>query len=356
VVAVLVSWRQVDQLAACLDALAAQTHPHLEVVVVDNASGDGSLELARGYAAGSRRRLVHVVANPTNRGFAGGVHDGLDAATPGWDAAWLVNVDALPAPDHLAHLVAALSADPGCAAVQGTLVRTHRGPDGVEVVDSTGIEATGARLFRDRDEAHPASALARPAGEVFGVTGACSLFRRRALEDVAWSGDGPAHRRVLTEELFAFFEDVELAWRLQRRGWRCRYEPAAVARHERGGAGPRRSPVVEELNFANRLLVLRTCDGGRTAWRAAPEVVATTVLKLGELTVTVPAALLPTLRRLRRGWRGASARRREVDGRARRTCDEVAGRWFVPFRWRPWITTWWWRVRGRAPGVAGGGR
>jgi GT2 family glycosyltransferase len=325
-------------------------------VVVDNASGDGSLEVARAWTTEPRHHPVGIVANTSNRGFAGGVHDGLGAATPGWEAVWLVNVDALPAPDHLARLVAVLIADPTCAAVQGTLIRTHRGPDGIEVVDSTGIEATGARLFRDRDEAHPVTTLARPAGEVFGVTGACSLLRRAALEDVAWSGPGPVHRRILTEDLFAFFEDVELAWRLQRGGWRCRYEPAAEAHHERGGAGPRRSAVVEELNFANRLLVLRTCDGGRTAWRAGPQVAVTTVLKLGELAVTVPSALLPTLRRLRRGWAGASTRRRDLDDRARRTCDEVAGRWFVPFRWTPWIATWWHRVRGRAPGVAGGGR
>jgi GT2 family glycosyltransferase len=351
VVAVVVSWRQVDQLGACLEALDAQRDVDLDVVVVDNASGDGSLELLRAARSTSRRHELTVVANPVNRGFAGGVHDGLAAATRPADAVWLVNVDCVPAPDHLRRLVAVLDADPGCAAVQGRLVRQVRAADGTAVVDSTGIVATRARLFRDRDEGRPAAAVVRPAGELFGVTGACALLRRAALDDVRWR-DG----QILTEDLFAYFDDVDLAWRLQRFGWRCRHEPAALAVHERGGAGPRRSVVVEELNAANRLLVLATHERWRTLLPALPLVLTTTLLKLGELLVTVPAAGSPTVRRLRRGWPAARRRAQELDERARVPAGTVVARWFEPFAWGPWVATWWRRIRGRAPGVAGGGR
>lgn len=350
VVAVVVSWRQVEQLGACLAALDAQSHTDLDVVVVDNASGDGSVEVARRHADGPCHHPVTVVANATNRGFAGGVHDGLAAAPDRWDAAWLVNVDAVPAPDHLVRLVAVLDADPGCAAVQGTLVRTAPGRDGTPVVDSTGIELTDARLLRDRDEGRRLDALDRPAGEVFGVTGACALLRREALEQVAWDGAGPPERRVLTEELFAYFEDVELAWRLRRFGWQARYVPEAVATHERGGAGARRSAFVEELNAANRPLVLRTCDDRRARRRVLPTVVVTSGLKWAELAVTVPRALAPALARLARGWSAAGARRAELDRRATVPAHEVVTRWAVPFRWRPWVATWWRRIRGHPLG------
>lgn len=351
VAAVVVSWRQADQLGACLAALEQQRDVDLDVVVVDNASDDGSVELLRATAAEERRHTLTVVANRTNRGFAGGVNDGLAALTRPADAVWLVNVDCLPAPDHLARLVAVLDADPGCAAVQGRLVRSVPASDGSAVLDSTGVVATRARLFRDRDEGRPAAAVDRAAGEVFGVTGACALVRREALDDVRWR-DG----QVLTEALFAYFDDVDLAWRLQRLGWRCRYEPGADATHERGGAGPRRSPVVEELNAANRLLVVSSHDTWRTLGGSLPLVLATTLLKLGELLLTVPGAWRPALRRLRRGWAGARARGRELDARARVPADAVVDRWFEPFVWGPWVATWWRRIRGRAPGVAGGGR
>ncbi|MEX1177471.1 MAG: glycosyltransferase family 2 protein [Nitriliruptor sp.] len=351
VVAVVVSWRQVHQLADCLAALDAQTYPELAIVVVENASGDGSAELLASLAAERRRHPLHVVVNPTNRGFAGGVHDGLVAAPAGAGAVWLVNVDAAPAPDHLAALVAALDADPSCAAVQGLLVRSEVGPDGIEVADSTGIEATRARLFRDRDAGRALGEVARPAGEVFGVTGACALFRSDALEQVRWR-DGT----VLTEDLFAYFDDVDLAWRLQRFGWRCRFQPAAVATHERGGAGPRRSAFVEELNAANRLLVLASHDRWRTIGGSAPLVLITTALKFAELAVTVPRAFGPALRRLTGGWHAARERHRELEERAFVPADEVIARWFGPFDGVAWVRTWWRRIRGRAPGVAGGGR
>lgn len=351
VVAVVVSWNQADQLPACLDALDAQTHHDLQVVVVDNASADGSAEVVVAAAARSRRHPLTLVRNRTNRGFAGGVHDGLDASASAAEAeaVWLVNVDAVPAPDHLAVLVSALAADERCAAVQGMLVRTHPGLDGRAVVDSTGVEATRARLFRDRDQGRAVAEVTRDAGEVFGVTAACALYRRTALDDVAWRrADGPP--RPLTEALFAYFEDVELAWRLQRLGWRCRYEPTAVATHERGGAGPRRTAFVEELNWANRLLVVRTCDV--RLGRDTLLVIVTTLLKTAELALTVPRALGPALRRLATGWPGAGWRRRQLDARATVPGETVVARWFGPFSWRQWVSTWWRRIRGRAPGVA----
>ena len=64
---------------------------------------------------------------------------------------------------------------------------------------------------------------------VFGATGAAALLRRAALDDVAYAGG-----EVFDEGFFAYREDADLAWRLQRRGWRCLYWPGAVGWHGRG--------------------------------------------------------------------------------------------------------------------------
>ena len=102
--------------------------------------------------------------------------------------------------------------------------------------------------------------------EVFGPGGAAPLLRRRMLEELADNG------QYFDERLGCFFEDLDLAWRAQRRGWRARYTPAAVAYHYRGATaqGPRPHgggwarfdlcalpPALQQRYVANRHYVLR---------------------------------------------------------------------------------------------------
>ena len=347
VTAIVVSWNAATQLATCLRVLDDQDHPDLEVLVVDNGSTDATAEVLRAERRRARRHPLRVRYNATNRGFAGAVNDGLAVADG--EAVLLANADVEPAPDLVSRLVAVLRADPTVGSVQPHLLRTVRGPAGEDVIDTTGHLATRARLFRNRGEGEPDVGRYRR-GEVFGVSGALALHRREMLDDVAWR-DPNGSLEHLTEDLFAYFDDVELDWRARLRGWRAVYEPAAVARHERGGAGPRRTPTVEARNFANRLLVVATCDHGPGLRRAAPLVAATTLLKALELAVTAPRAVPGALRGLR-GLPAAQRRRRQLLARATVAPAAVVGRWFGPFDATGWVRTWWRRVRGRAPGVA----
>jgi GT2 family glycosyltransferase len=352
VAAVVVAWQSAADLPACLAALDAQDHDELEVVVVDNASSDGTAALLAPLVAAPRRHPLRVRTNPTNRGFAGGVNDGLARLAPDVGAVLLVNPDAVPAPDLVRWAVAALTADPRRGSVQPKVLRAVRSPDGRRVIDTTGHVLTRARLLRNRGEGHLDVGQYDEPGEVFGVSGAVALHRRAMLDDVAWRHpDG--RREVLTEDLFAYFDDVELDWRARVRGWTAWYEPAAVAVHVRGGAGPRRTPTVEALNWSNRLLVTATCDDRRALVRAAPLGVTTTVLKTVELAVTTPRAVVPAVWRLRL-LPACLRRRQQLLAHAQVTPAEVVARWVAPFSWRQWIATWWRRVTGRALGVGPG--
>jgi GT2 family glycosyltransferase len=346
--ALVVSWNAASQLPACLAALDAQDHDELELVVVDNASTDGTAAVLDRLADRAWRHPLRIVRNATNRGFAGAINDGL--AVTDAEAVLFCNVDIDPAPDLVRRCVAVLRSRPQVGSVQPKLLRTVPAPDGTPVIDTTGHVLTSARLWQNRGEGEPDRGQHDRAGEVFGVSGALALHRRAMLDDVAWRLPDGA-REVLTEDLFAYFDDVELDWRARLLGWRAWYEPAAVGRHERGGAGPRRTATVEALNWSNRLLVLATCDDAAAVRRVAPLVLATTALKTLELLLTVPRAAPRALRRLTL-LRRARWRRRQLHARATVAPGRVVRTWARPFRWRPWVATWWRRMTGRALGVA----
>lgn len=341
---IVVSWNTADLLAACLAAYDAQDHPDLEVVVVDNASSDGSPEALDAAEAEPRRHPLRVIHQAKNRGFAGAINDALAAI----DAPIVAfsNVDVVPEPDLVSRAVTALLADDWRGTVAPKLLRTVRDPDGRDVIDSAGHELTSARLVRNLGEGELDDGQYDAARPVFGASGALVFHRREMLDDVAWRATG----EILTEDLFAYFEDVELDWRARLLGWDAWYEPRAVARHQRGGAGPRRTPRVEALNWANRLLVVATCDDRRSWARAAPLMILTTKLKTFELLLSVPRAAPQALGRLRLLPR-ARRRRRELMARARRDPGAVVRAWVEPFRFGAWVRTWWLRVTGRARGV-----
>lgn len=343
VTAVVVNWNGGEQLARCLDALLAQDHPDLEVVVVDNASSDGSAAVLDRYEQVDG--TVQVVRHRTNRGFAGGANAGI--AISDGEAVLVANFDVHPRPDYVRVAAAALAADPRRGAVQGKLLRAAPSPAGDPVVDTTGHRAFVTRLFRNRGEGEVDRGQHDRAGEVFGVSGALALYRRAMLDDIAVDGE------VFDEDLFAFFEDVDLDWRARLRGWSAWYEPEAVARHERGGAGPRRTRRVEQLNFRNRLLTVLKCDDAAALGRHLPGFLLTTGLKALELLVTHPVAFAGSLAGLRL-VPAMLRKRRVVQGRATVGPSAVAALWFEPFDYAAWVRTWWQRVRGVPPGASGG--
>ncbi|WNB86324.1 glycosyltransferase [Cellulomonas sp. ATA003] len=336
--AVVVTWNGAHLLPACLDSLLGQTvADRLEVVVVDNASQDGTPELLR-----SRYPGVRLVTNPVNLGFAGGVVAGTRDVTA--DAVLLLNNDATLDPDGLERLLATLDA-PGnerVGAVTAKILldgwyreRPARGtvpagafrrgdvdlvpadpdePGAVRVVNSTGNVVTRAGAGVDRDWLAVDGTESTDA-DVLGFCGGAALLRTSALAQVG--GFDP--------DLFLYYEDTDVSWRMRAAGWTVRYEAGAVARHRHAASSDAASPLFRYYNTRNSLVVAgRHASLAVVATSAARQVAGTALawLRRSEprpVRVARVRALLHVARRSPRTlaerramWRSAAVGRAEV--------------------------------------------
>lgn len=211
----MVTWEAAALTARCLERLLPELGPHDEVIVVDNGSTDGTAD-----HLAARWPRITLVRRAQNEGFAGGVEAGLRAAGAPW--VLTLNNDAWPEPGALARLRhAAQGAPDDVAAVQPLLLFERAGPD---VINSTGLRLMRHGGAIDRDVRRPRQATPA-AGEVFGPTAGAALYRRAALESVRLPSG------VFDPRFFMYFEDVDVGWRLQLRGWRTLFTPEPVFRH-----------------------------------------------------------------------------------------------------------------------------
>jgi GT2 family glycosyltransferase len=310
-------------LPGCLAAVGSLCHRPLELVVVDCASADGSLEAARDHApAGLPLTLVGL---PENRGFAGGMNEAI--ARTGADWVLSLNADARPAPDYLDRLLAlaeTVAEHPAlqAGAVTGRLVRPA-GPTGERLLDACGMRLTPNWRHLDRGSGEPDHGQLATPERVFGATGAASLFRRAALLDAAVDGE------VFDPRFHSFREDAELCFRLRERGWEILYEPAALCEHRRFNLPERRSAMPAAVNYhslKNRyLLRLYHQTRGNLARTFFPTL-GRDLLALGYVLAKERTSL-PAYTWLWRHRREIAKRRRAIT--ARRTAPAAAlDRWF----------------------------
>ena len=274
------SWNGLEILREALHALEAQTVA-CEVIVVDNGSVDGTAD-----AVAAEFPDVVLLRLAENVGFGRAVN--LGAARASGDVLLVVNNDAICAPDFAERMLAPF-ADPQIGMAAGVLTqRPH--PDRV---DSAGIELDVTVGSWDLGWNAPVASLG--ARLPVGPCGGAAAYRRSAWQDAG--GFEPA--------LFAYWEDVDLALRLRRAGWRSAFVPAARALHRHGATLGAATPVQRGLDAFGRGFVLGR--HGRRGWGAAARV---GVLDWPVLAFDLLVSRQPdVLRERRRGLRAGRASR-----------------------------------------------
>jgi len=229
---ILVNYRGAEDTITCLESFAGVDWPadRLELLVVDNASGDGSAERIRAAVPGAR-----VVESDVNRGFAGGCN--LGAAEASGEYLAFINNDARPGADWITAAVEILDTQADVAAVASKVLDWEG-----ERIDFVDGSLTWYGMGYKRECEQPDTGEWGKPKDVLFATGAAMFVRAAVYRAV----DG------FDDRYFMFYEDVDLGWRLNLLGWRVRYVPTSVAFHRHHASmksyGPWREHYLLERN------------------------------------------------------------------------------------------------------------
>jgi len=214
VVTIILNWNGKDHLGCCLDSLLRTTHLNHHILLVDNASTDGSVDYVR-----ERYPAVEVVVNDGNIGFARGNNVGfLHALKSGADFVMLLNADTEVEPDWLDGLMEVMDADPNVGICGSKIMMfSQRG-----LISSFGHRMNLLGFAWDACVGRIDGPRWQEVQEVISVCGAALLIRREALEAVG----------LFDPMYFAYYEDVDLALRVRMCGYTVKVAPRSIVYHK----------------------------------------------------------------------------------------------------------------------------
>ncbi|MGB7340007.1 MAG: glycosyltransferase family 2 protein [Phototrophicaceae bacterium] len=209
-------WNGKKFLQPCLDALKKQTHKALEIIVVDNASHDGSQDYIKAHYPD-----VILIELPENRGFTGACNAGMQAANGAIIS--LLNNDTEVDPHWVEAIIKAFETHPDVGLVASKMM----------LFDQRDTFHTAGDGFTTDGVAYNRGVWQKDEGQfdeeayVFSACGGSSAYRRAVLDEIG----------LLDDDYFFLLEDVDFAWRAQLVGWRTLYTPNAIVYHHLSATG-----------------------------------------------------------------------------------------------------------------------
>jgi GT2 family glycosyltransferase len=288
-------------LEKCLSSVLRQTHPPMEILVVENASTDASALVIQRVAPAAQ-----ILRQPRNLGFAGGANAGIRRAKGDWIA--IINNDTEVSATWLSECVSAIERHPEVAFLACKILDYARRDRVFSAGDCILRACIGYRRGQElRDSVRYQEEI-----ETFSACGGAALYRKSALEEA----------KEFDELFFAYLEDVDLGLRLRAAGHRGYYVPRAEVYHYGAAtSGGEFSPLAVRLRTRNSILLLVKSIPAQIFWKCVPMILAAqaswcarAILKLRGLSYLhglvgifplVPA-MLKRRRTLRRYWRSST--------------------------------------------------
>lgn len=254
VITVVLNCNKRDDTLAALESLVRADCPNHRIIVLDVASTDGSAGFSGAYPS------VPVIDIPTNLGYAGNNNVGIRAACElGADWIFVLNNDAIVAPDCLARLLEVALRDDGIG-IAGPTVYHYDEPD---TIQSAGGTTGNDWSTRHLGQNEPDRGQFTEPRAVDWVSGCGLLVRREVVDRVG----------ALDERFFCYWEEIEWCLRARKAGWQVTHVPAAKMWHKGVQRDYRPGPSVTYYSTRNRFLLLRIHRAPLRAWiRAWAEV------------------------------------------------------------------------------------
>jgi GT2 family glycosyltransferase len=209
---IIVCWNSGKYLPHCLESLSHQTFRDFETIIVDNGSIDNSIPGLEGRYPDIQ---LHVERLTRNIGFAAANNLGAEMAQGKWLV--LLNADAFPEPGWLAELLKASEKNPAFTSFSSRQLQAGH----PEILDGAGDAYHVSGMAWRIGLGYPTDQYGMEETEIFSPCAAAAMYLREAFLEVGG----------FDADFFSYFEDVDLGFRLQLRGYRCLYLPHAVVHH-----------------------------------------------------------------------------------------------------------------------------
>ncbi|MBU6447835.1 glycosyltransferase family 2 protein [Patescibacteria group bacterium] len=296
-----------EEIKECIDSVLAQDYEDFELVYSENAPAGKPrlIERVRKHYAGNPK--LRAVDNGDNLGYAGG-HNKFFMDTPS-ELLMPLNPDVIMQTGFLEEIIKVFS-DPKVGAATGKMIKPKPNEQGKQVLDGTGLIIFKSRRARERGQLEVDSGQYDNSPDIFGVSGTAAVYRKQALESVKLY-----EREYFDPDFFAYWEDLDLSWRLRLHGWYAKYVPTARIFHTRVvGVSPGGykkfftfvkhhkgfSKNIRRWNWRNHLFAIIKNDFGWNFWKNSWRIIGREIAMLGYIAIFETSTLgaLPVFFRL----------------------------------------------------------
>lgn len=234
---VIISYSVGNYLKNCLDSIYKQDFQDYEIIIINNGS-----ESDAGLSSLQDNSNIRLVQNTSNLGFGKALNQGIVLANGNF--VLCLNDDVELDRSFLTNIHKAIEDKKDVGTIQPKVLKFDR-----KHIDTTGIFLSSFRRFYDLGRGKEDTEEFAKERYVFGGCAAAALYRREALESIRKGSE------YFDEDFFCVAEDVDISWRMQKKGWKALYYPLALCMHS-GGISRNDSPIRQYYSLRNRYLMI----------------------------------------------------------------------------------------------------